>query len=78
MIKPLLSGAGTITGFPNTEKKRNDLNKKQRQRNSSQKKEQEKVMARDLIKTYISNMPEPEFKTTIIRILCGFEKYRRH
>ena len=37
-------------------------------------KEQVKVMARDLIKTDISNMPDPEFKTTIIRILAGLEK----
>ena len=41
---------------------------------SSQKREQEKITARDLIETDISNMPEPEFKTTIIRILAGFEK----
>ena len=45
-----------------------------RWRNSSQKKEQEEVMARDLIKTDIRNMLEPEFKTTIIRILASLEK----
>ena len=45
-----------------------------RWRNSSQKKEQEEVMARDLIKTDIRNMLEPEFKTTIIRILATTEK----
>lgn len=45
-----------------------------RWRNSSQTKEQEKVTARDLIETDISNMPEPEFKTKILKMLVGFEK----
>lgn len=45
-----------------------------RGKNSSQKKEQEKVTSRNLIKTDISNMPDPEFKTTIIRKLAGLEK----
>ena len=45
-----------------------------RWRNSYQKKEQEKVMARDLIKAVISNMLDPEFKATIIRTLAGLEK----
>ena len=31
-------------------------------------------MARDLIETDISTTPDPEFKTTIIRILAGLEK----
>ena len=31
-------------------------------------------MARELIETDISNMPDPEFKRTIIRILAGLEK----
>ena len=31
-------------------------------------------MARELIKTGISNMSEPEFKTMIIKILAGIEK----
>ena len=43
-------------------------------KNSSQKKEQEKVMARGLNETDISNMLVPEFKVTIIRILAGLEK----
>ena len=43
-------------------------------RNSSQKKEQEKVRAKDLSETDISNMPDGEFKATIIRILAGLEK----
>jgi len=45
-----------------------------RQRNSPQKKEHEAVMARNLIKTDKSNMPEPEFKAAIIRIQAGLEK----
>ena len=40
------------------------------------KKEQDKVMARDLIETDISNMPDGEFKTIIIRILAELEKRR--
>ena len=48
-----------------------------RQRYSSQKKEQEKVMSRDLIKIDISNMPDSEFKAIIIRILTGLEKKHR-
>ena len=31
-------------------------------------------MARDLIETDISHMPDRKFKATIIRILTGFEK----
>ena len=42
--------------------------------NSPQKKEQEKITAKDLVKTDISNMPDPELKVTIIRILAGLEK----
>ena len=44
-----------------------------KQRNSLQKKEQEEMMARDLINKDISKMVELEFKT-IIRILAGHEK----
>ena len=65
----MLSGAGNITGFPNTEKDRMP-----RWRNSSQKEEKGKVTARDLIETDISNMPDPEFKATITRILAVLEK----
>ena len=43
-------------------------------RNSPQKKEKEKVTAKDLIETDMRNMPDPEFKTTIIRMLAGLEK----
>ena len=45
-----------------------------RQRNSSQKKEQEKAMARDQIKTDINIVPVGKFKVTIIRIFTGPEK----
>ena len=38
------------------------------------KNKQEKVTVGDLIKKVITNMPDPEFKTTIIRILSGLEK----
>ena len=31
-------------------------------------------MAKDINKTDISNMPDPEFKATIIGILVGLEK----
>ena len=36
-------------------------------------KEQEKVMARDLIEIDISNMSGGEFKATIVKILIGLE-----
>ena len=39
--------------------------------NSSPKKKKGKVMARGLIETDKSNMPDAEFKATIIRILAG-------
>ena len=35
-------------------------------------------MARNLIKTDISNMPEPEFKKTIIWILTGLKESREN
>ena len=37
-------------------------------------KQQDKVTVRDLIKTDISNIPDGEFKTTVIRILSGLKK----
>ena len=49
-----------------------------RWRNTPQKKEPEEVTVKELIKTDISNMPEPEFKTTITRILAGLEKSIGH
>ena len=45
-----------------------------RWRNVSQVKRQDKATARDLSKADISNMPDGEFKATIIRILTGLEK----
>ena len=45
-----------------------------RWRISTHQKEQEKVMARDLAETYISNIPSKEYKATTMRILAGFEK----
>ena len=41
---------------------------------NSSKKKKENVTTRDLIETDISNMPDGEFKATIIRILSGLEK----
>ena len=40
----------------------------------SQMKEQDKITARDLNDTEISNMPDREFKIVIIAVLTGFEK----
>ena len=37
-------------------------------------KEQDKAMAKDLSNTDISNMPDGEFKVTIIRIHTGLEE----
>ena len=45
-----------------------------RWRNLPQKREQEEVTAKDLTNTDISKMFEQELKTTIIKILAGFEK----
>ena len=45
-----------------------------RWRNSSQNKEQENITARDLTETDIHNMPDPEFKILITRIIAGLEK----
>ena len=51
---------GQGTDFPNTQKA--DLDKMTRWRNSSQEKEQGEVTSRDIIKTDINNMSEPDFK----------------
>jgi len=45
-----------------------------RWRDLFQMKEQDKAMARDLSQTGISDMPDGEFKATIIRILTVLEK----
>lgn len=42
--------------------------------NSPQKKDQEEITARDLLKTDTSNIYEQEFRTTVIRILAGLER----
>ena len=42
--------------------------------NSSQTKQQDKVTSRVLSKTDISNMPDGEFKATVINIFIGLEK----
>ena len=42
-------------------------------RNPSPKREQERIMSRDLIKTDIRNRPKTELKTTIVRIMDGLE-----
>ena len=55
-------------------KRHRDLDKIRRQRILSQMKEQDKATARDLSQTDISNMPDREFKSLIIRILIGLEK----
>ena len=40
-------------------------------------KEQDKAMARGLSRTEINNIPDGEFKATIVKILTGLEK-RQH
>ena len=45
-----------------------------RERNSPQKKGQEKITARDWLKKDINKYIEQEFRTTIIRLLAGLEK----
>ena len=52
--------------------------KNKRQRNLPQMKEQDKAIARDLSETDISNMPDEEFKATIIRKLTRLEKKVEH
>ena len=45
-----------------------------RWRNSHQRKNQEEITARDLLKTYISNISKQELRMRFIRILAGLEK----
>ena len=47
-----------------------------RQRNVSQRKEQDTITARELNGMEISNMPDSEFKVMVIKILIGLEKSR--
>ena len=43
-------------------------------RNSHQKKSQEEITDRDLLKTDISNISEKEFRTVVIRLLAGLAR----
>ena len=45
-----------------------------KQRNMSQKKEKNKIAARDLSEMEIHNMPDREFKVMVIKIFIGLEK----
>ena len=49
-----------------------------RQKNSPQKEQEAVPMARDLINTDISKMPELEFRMTIIKVLAGLKKNKKH
>ena len=50
-----------------------------RWRNYPQKKDQEEIAARDLLKTDIRNISEQDFRIIVIRILARLEKkHRRH
>ena len=42
-----------------------------------QKKGQEYIIARDLLKIQMGNISEQEFRSTVIRLLVGFEKSRK-
>ena len=69
----MLFRAGNKTGFSNTQGKA-ETDKMPSWRNLSQIKEYNKAMATELSKTDLSNMPDGEFKATIIRILTGLKK----
>ena len=71
--KAIPLGVEDLLLFQHTEEGR-DLNQIPRWRALTQMKEEDKVMARDLNKTGVSNMPDEEFKAIIIRILTGPEK----
>ena len=43
-------------------------------KNSSQKKIQEEMTARELLKTDINNISEQEFRITVMRLRAGLEK----
>ena len=72
--RPLLSRAGDIADFPKHRNRGRDLDKMRRQRDMCQMKEQEKITARELNETEISNMPDREFKVMVIKITTVFEK----
>ena len=45
-----------------------------KQKNSPQKKFQEEMTAKELIKTDINNITEQEFRIIVIRLIAGLEK----
>ena len=45
-----------------------------KQKTMSQMREQDKIIAKDLNKMEISNMPDREFQVMVIKILTGLEK----
>ena len=45
-----------------------------KQKNSPQKKFQEEMTAKELIKSYINNISEQEFRRIVIRLIAGLEK----
>ena len=59
MLHPLLSRASNTADFHNTQKRHRELGKMSRQKNMSQMKEQKKkIIAINLSKMEISNMPD--------------------
>ena len=50
------------------------LSKMMKQKNSPQKKLQEVATAKELIKNYLSNIAENEFKMIVIKLIAGLEK----
>lgn len=72
--RPLLSRAGDEANFPNKE---TDIELDKMRQEFVLMKEQDKIIARDLSKTEISNVPDREFKVIIIKILPGLEKQWR-
>ena len=43
---------------------------------NSQKKFQEEMTARELLKTYINNISDQEFRIIVLRLITGLEKRR--
>ena len=61
-----------LSFLTHTERHR-ELDKMRKQRNMSQKKEKNKIAARDLSEMEIHNMPDREFKVMIIKIFTGLK-----
>ena len=72
-IRPVLSEAGDVTFLTHRNRQR-ELDKMRRQRNMAQIENENKIIARELNKMEISNMPDREFKAMIIKIFTGLEK----